>query len=71
MLALNEVLQQAGERTGLCFIHVWYSLSGAISALLSEKADSSQLIPQRSNLLIRAIKTRDPTVVEVEILEHW
>ncbi len=45
MLALNKALQQDGEGTGLCFIRVRYSPSGAISALLGEKADASQLIP--------------------------
>ena len=29
------------------------------------------MIPQRSNLLIRAAKPVDPAVVGVEILEHW
>ena len=71
MLVLNEALQQAGEETSLRFIRVRYAPSGAISALLSEKADAGQLLPRRSNLLIRAVKAVDPAVVGIEILEQW
>lgn len=46
MIALNKVLQQAGIKTGLYFIHVCKSPSGAIIALISEKANVSQLIPR-------------------------
>ncbi|MCJ1348444.1 hypothetical protein MMC31_006676, partial [Peltigera leucophlebia] len=63
MLALNEALQQAGVETYIRFSRVRYAPSGAISALLTEKADAGQLIPQRSNLLIRAAKSVDPAVV--------
>ena len=71
MLALNEALQQVGEETSIRFTRVRYAPSGAISALLSEKADAGQIIPRRSNLLIRAVKAVDPAVVRIEILEHW
>lgn len=71
MLALNKALQQAGEETSIRFIRVRYSPSGAISALLSEKADAGQLLPRSSNLLIRAVKAVDPAVVGIQILEHW
>ena len=71
MLALNEALQQAGEEKSIRFSRVGYAPSGAVSALLNEKADAGQLIPRRSNLLIRAVKSIDPAVVGVEILEHW
>ena len=42
-----------------------------MSALLTEKADATMFLPQRSNLLIRAAKTVDDAVVGVEILEQW
>ena len=71
MLALNKALQQAGIETYIRFSQVRYAPSNAISALLTEKADAGQLIPQPSNLLIRAAKSVDPAVVGVEILEHW
>ena len=71
MLALNEALQKAGEEPCIRFSRVRYAPSGAISALLTEKADAGQLIPRRSNLLIRAVKSVDPAVVGVEVLEHW
>ena len=71
MLTLNKALQQAGEETSLRFIRVRYAPSGAISALLSEKADAGQLLPWRSNLLIRAVRALDPAVVGIEIPEHW
>ena len=71
MLALNEALQKAGEGLDTRFARVKYAPSGAISALLTEKANAGLLIPRLSNLLIRAAKTVDPAVVGVEILEHW
>ena len=71
MLALNEALQKAGEGSGTRFILVKYAPSGAISALLTEQANAGSLIRRLSNLLIRMVKTVDPAVVGVEILEHW
>lgn len=71
MLALNEALQKAGVETKVRFSRVRYAPSGSISALLTEKADAAMLLPQRSNLLIRAAKTVDDAVVGVEVLERW
>ena len=71
MLALNESLQKAGVDPKVRFSRVRYAPSGSISALLLEKADASMLLPQRSNLLIRAAKTVDDAVVGVEIFEQW
>lgn len=71
MLALNEALQKAGKGLDTRFCRVRYAPSGAISALLTEKRNAGLLIPRLSNLLIRAAKTVDPTVVRVEVLEHW
>lgn len=70
MLVLNEVLQKAGERVDTRFSRVRYTLSGAVSALLTEKANA-RLIPRLSNALIRAAKTVDTAIVGVKILEHW
>lgn len=56
---------------GTRFSRVRYAPSGAISALLTEKANAGLLIPRLSNLLIRAAKTVDSAVIGVEILEHW
>ena len=71
MLALNEALQKTGEESHVRFCCVKYAPSGAISALLNEKADAGLLIPRKSNLLIRAVKSVDPEVIGVEVLEHW
>lgn len=71
MLALNEALERAGVESKVRFIRVRYAPSGSISALLSEKADATMLLSQRSNLLIRAAKTIDDAVVGVEVLEQW
>lgn len=71
MLALNEALQKAGIETKVRFSRVRYAPSGSISALLTEKADATMLIPSRSNLLIRAAKSVDNAVVGVEVLEQW
>lgn len=68
MLALNEALQKAGEGLDTRFSRVRYALSGAISTLLTEKANAGLLIPRLSNLLIRTAKT---AIVGVEILEYW
>lgn len=71
MLVLNEALQKAGETQDIRFSRVRYAPSGAISALLTEKADAGLLVPRWSNLLIRAAKSVDASVVGIEILEHW
>ena len=71
MLALNEILPKAGEGLDTWFTWIKYAPSGEISALLTEKANVGLLISRLSNLLIRAAKTVDPAVVEVEMLEHW
>ncbi len=71
MLVLNEVLQKAGEGLHTRFCRVRYSPSGAISALLTEKANAGVIISRLSNVLIRAAKSVNPAVVGVEVLEHW
>lgn len=71
MLALNEALQKAGVGSKVRFCHVRYAPSGSISALLTEQADASMLLPQQSNLLVRAAKSVDQAVIGVETLEHW
>ena len=71
MLALNEALQKAGIETKVRFSRVRYAPSGSISALLTEKADATMLIPSRSNLLIRAAKSVDNAIVGVEVFEQW
>ena len=71
MLALNEALQKAGVEAKVRFSRIRYAPSGSISALLTEKADATMLIPSRSNLLIRAAKSVDDAVVGVEVLEQW
>lgn len=69
MLALNEALQKVGKESHIRFCRVKYAQSGAISALLTEKADAGLLIPRRANLLIRAAKSVDTAVVGIEVLE--
>ena len=71
MLALNETLQKAGVESNVRFCQVRYAPCGSISALLTEKADAAMLLPEQSNLLIRAAKTIDDAVVGVEVLEQW
>ena len=71
MLGLNEALQKAGVDSKVRFCRVRYAPSGSISALLTEKADVTMLLPQQSNMLIRAAKAVDDAVVGVEILEQW
>lgn len=71
MLALNEVLQKAGKAIYTQFCQVRYFSSGAISAILTEKANARVLIPRLSNVFIQASKTVDPAVVRAEILQHW
>ena len=71
MLALNEVLQRAGEGLETHFCQVRYLPSGAVSALLTKKANAGLLIPRLSNAFIWATKTVDAAIVGVEISEHW
>lgn len=71
MLALNEALQKVGESALIRFSRVKYSQSGAISALLTEKANAEALLKSRKNILIRAAKMINAAVVGAETLEHW
>ena len=71
MLVLNEALAKAGEGVDICFSRVRYLPSGAVFALLIEKANAGLLVPRLSNTLIQAAKTVDAAIVGVEILEHW
>ncbi len=71
MLALNEALQKAGIPTHIRFSRVGYSQSGAISALLTEKSSTEQLVCNHSNMLIRTAKAVDPGVIGVEALVRW
>lgn len=71
ILALNEALQKAGIKPKIRFTRVKYAPSGSISALLTEKADATMLLPQQSNMLIRAAKTIDDAVIGVKVLEQW
>lgn len=70
MLALNNALQKAGEPVSIRFSRVIYSQSGAISALLTEKADAVELLKMHTNVLVRAAKTVDGAVIGAEALEH-
>lgn len=71
MLVLNESLQKAGILTYILFSRIGYSQSGAISALLMEKTNAEDLIREHSNLLIRAAKSVDSGVIDVEAPERW
>ncbi len=53
------------------FNRVRYSPSGAISALLTKKADVTKLLKTRINILIRAAKTIDQAIIDAEVLERW
>lgn len=70
MLVLNEGLAKAGEGVDIRFSQVRYSLSGAVSALLTNKPNARSLIPQLLNVLIWAAQTINTTIVEVEVLKH-
>ena len=70
MLALNEALQKAGVEVKVQFSRVQYAPSKFISTLLTEKANVTMLLFQRSNLLIQAVKTVDDAVVGIEVLDQ-
>ena len=71
MLVLNESLQKAGIPAYTRFSRVGYSQSGAISALLTEKSNAENLVRDHSNMLIRAAKSVDEKVIDIEALERW
>ncbi len=70
ILALNEALQKSREPATVQFNKVGYSKSGAILALLTEKADAKELLETRRNILIRVSKAVDAVVIGAEALEH-
>lgn len=71
MLALNEPLQRAGKCLETRFCQVKYLPSGAVSTILTKKANAGTVISRLSNVLIQVAKTVDLAIVKVEILEHW
>lgn len=64
-------MEKVGEESPVRFCQVKYAPSGAISTLLTKKADAGLLIPRRANLLIRAAKSVDSVVVGIKVLENW
>ena len=52
MLVLNEVLQGAGVEPQIHFGRIRYAKSGAISALLSERAYVGMILPKFETLLL-------------------
>ena len=71
MLILNKGLQQIKKKTYIRFTQGQYAPSGTVFIFLTKIADVGQLISQQSNLLIPEVKTVDPAVVGIEVLEHW
>ena len=71
MLVLNESLQKTGIPAYIRFSRVGYAQSGAISALLTEKSSAEDLVREHSNVVIRAAKYIDESVIGVEALERW
>lgn len=53
------------------FSQVRYVPLGAISTLLTKKANAELLVLLQSNLFIRVAKSVDALVLRVEILEYW
>ena len=70
MLTLNKSIQKTGVPAYTRFSKVGYLQSGAISALFTEKSNAKELINIHSNILMRAAKSVDKGVVEVEALER-
>ena len=68
MLLLNERVNLPAY---VRFSKVGYSQSGAISGLLTEKSNAEDLIRDYLTILIRAAKSVDERVIEVEALERW
>lgn len=68
MVALNQVLQKAGQEMGLC--RVKNSSSGAMSALFIKKANARSIILWLSNIFIWVAKTVDKVIIWVAILKY-
>lgn len=71
MLVLNKSLQKTEIPAYIRFLRVGNVQSGAISALLTEKLSAEDLVREYSNVLIRAAKSLDKSVIGVEGLERW
>ncbi|MCJ1360069.1 MAG: hypothetical protein MMC33_010072 [Icmadophila ericetorum] len=71
MLALNEALQGAGVELQIRFGRIGYAKSGAISALLNERAYTGMILPKFETLLLDAIRGIDKEVTTVEAVETW
>ena len=53
------------------FLKLSYTVNGAISELLSEKAITSMLIPTFNETLIKVVRQYDQATVGVEQAEQW
>lgn len=71
MLVLNKTLLKAEKPEFFRFSKMRYSPSGAISALLTKKANAIELFKTRTNILIQAAKTINQAVINVLERWHW
>ena len=59
LLTINLVIKEMGLPEHIRFLRLSYTVNGAISGLLSEKAIISMLIPTFSETLIKVVKQYD------------
>ena len=72
MLELNTGIRSLeGVPRSVKAIKVSYSERGVISVLLSERSNAEELITRHRDRLIKAIRTVDATVTDVEIVTKW
>jgi len=71
ILELNQALTSEAFPSFVRVVDAGYTLSGAITVLLSKEAVNTMLLPFYSDLLLTAVRHADPGVVSVEAPEQW
>ena len=70
LLTINLVIKNMGLPEHIRFMKLSYTVNGAISGLLSEKAIASMLIPTFSETLIKVARQYDQATIDVEQAEQ-
>ena len=71
LLVLNRALDRAGLPIFIRAVDSGYAASGHLTVLMEKGTPSNMLVPAYSDMLLAAIRERDPAVVSVEISEQW
>lgn len=71
LLAINLAIKEIGLPDHIRFLRISYTATGAISALLGDKATAEMLCPLYNDTLINTARKFDSAVIGVQKAEQW